>query len=57
MGGHAVREIPCKICDKPVDLTVDLCADETGKAVHANCYVHRITNQNAAPSPATMIAD
>jgi hypothetical protein len=57
MGGHPVLEIPCKICDKPVDLTVDLCADETGKAIHANCYVQRMTSQNPASSPATVIAD
>jgi hypothetical protein len=57
MGGHPVPEIPCKLCDKPVDLTVDLCTDETGKAIHEDCYIERITNQNAALSFATMIAD
>ena len=56
MDGHPVLEMPCKICDKLVDLTVDLCTDETGKAVHGDCYVQRIINQNA-PAPATMIAD
>jgi hypothetical protein len=34
MGGHPFQEIPCTICSKPVDLTVDLYANENGKAVH-----------------------
>jgi len=28
------------------DLSVDLCADENGKAVHEDCYVDRITNSH-----------
>jgi hypothetical protein len=36
MGGHPPTEIPCVLCSKPVDLTVDLYADESGKAVHSN---------------------
>jgi hypothetical protein len=28
MGGHPFQEIPCTICGKPVDLAVDLSADE-----------------------------
>ena len=55
MGGHPVPEIPCKICNKPVDLRVDLSADENGKAVHENCYVHRITNQRGNV-PAALVA-
>jgi len=42
MGGHPFPEIPCKICSKPVDLTVDLYADENGSAVHEQCYVRRM---------------
>lgn len=56
MGGQPTLEMPCKICNKPVDLTLDLCADEMGKAVHADCYVQRITKQGPS-SPVTMIAD
>ena len=37
-------ETPCSICRKPVDLQTDLCADENGKAAHANCYIKRITS-------------
>jgi hypothetical protein len=43
MGGHPVPEISCKLCNKPVDLSADLSADENGKAVHEECYVKHIT--------------
>ena len=46
MGGHPFPEMSCKLCNKPVDLTVDLCADENGKAVHERCYVQRITTSS-----------
>jgi hypothetical protein len=42
MGGHPFPEIPCVICSKPLDLRVDLSADENGKAVHEHCYLNRI---------------
>jgi hypothetical protein len=42
MGGHPFPEIPCTVCRKPVDLAVDLYADEHGKAVHEDCYVTRM---------------
>jgi hypothetical protein len=42
MGGHSFLEIPCRICSAPVDLTVDLYADENGKPVHEDCYVTRL---------------
>jgi len=41
MGGHSFPEIPCIICSKPVDLTVDLIADENGGPVHEDCYLKR----------------
>jgi hypothetical protein len=43
MGGHPFPEIPCTICGQFVDLTVDLSADEHGKAVHEACYGARLT--------------
>jgi hypothetical protein len=43
-------EIPCVICSKPVDLSVDLSADESGKAVHTECYVKRISTTHSGPS-------
>jgi hypothetical protein len=37
MNSPPFPEIPCVICSKPVNLQTDLCADENGKAVHADC--------------------
>jgi hypothetical protein len=56
MGGHLVPDVRCPLCTEPIDLSVDLSADENGKAVHENCYVQRITGQ---PSnvPATLAGD
>ncbi|MCU1300648.1 MAG: hypothetical protein JWQ87_932 [Candidatus Sulfotelmatobacter sp.] len=42
MGGPTFPEIPCTICAKPVDLSVELCADEHGKAIHEDCYVEHL---------------
>ena len=55
MGGQPFPEIQCKICAKPVDIKVELCAHENGKAVHQDCYVNHITKSVGTPS-ATMIA-
>jgi hypothetical protein len=55
MAGHPFPEIPCTICAKPVDLTVDLSADENGKAVHEDCYVKRIAS-SSSNSALTMMA-
>jgi hypothetical protein len=55
MGGHPFQEISCILCSKPVDLKVDLSADENGKAVHTECYVQRIMKPQG--SPAAMPAD
>jgi hypothetical protein len=56
MGGHSFPEIPCTICAMPVDLTVDLSADENGKAVHEDCYVKHVASSRRN-RPATMTAD
>ena len=55
MGGQPFPEISCILCNKPVDLKVDLSADENGKAVHTECYVQRITNPQGSSS--AMLAD
>jgi len=34
-------EIPCVICSKSLDLSVDLSADANGKAVHTQCYANK----------------
>jgi hypothetical protein len=56
MGGHPFPDITCKLCSKPVDLSVDLSADENGKAVHEECYVKHITSSRSEMN-ATMTAD
>jgi hypothetical protein len=56
MGGHPFPDIPCKLCSKPLDLSVDLSADENGKAVHEECYVKHITSSSSKMN-ATMTAD
>ncbi len=52
MAGHSFPEISCKLCSKPVDLKVDLSADENGKAVHEDCYVKHITSSRRDPPTA-----
>ena len=56
MGGLDLPEISCTICGKPIDLAVDLNADENGKAVHGRCYVQHITSPQSHP-PAALMAD
>jgi hypothetical protein len=56
MGGHPFSEISCIICGKPLDLRVDLSADESGKAVHEACYVERITNQHGISPDTVLVA-
>ena len=56
MGSRLFPKIPCILCSRPVDLGIDLCADENGKAVHEECYVQRITSSSSNPA-AAMIAD
>jgi hypothetical protein len=43
-------EISCALCSKPVDLLIDLSADENGKAVHEECYVTRLTSPSSKPA-------
>jgi hypothetical protein len=42
MGSRPFPEIPCKLCTKPVDLRIELCADETGASVHQDCYFKHV---------------
>jgi hypothetical protein len=42
MASRHFPKIPCALCSKPVDLAIDRCTDENGKAVHEDCYVQRI---------------
>jgi hypothetical protein len=54
MGSRPVPEIPCALCRKPVDLLIDLSADENGKAVHEECYVKRLTSSGSNSAAATI---
>jgi hypothetical protein len=56
MGGHPFSEIPCAICNKAVNLSADLTADENGKAVHEDCYVNHVTGSHGS-IPAAVVAD
>jgi hypothetical protein len=51
MGSRHFPEIPCIICNKAVDLGVELSADENGKSVHEDCYVKRITGAYRSEPP------
>jgi len=42
MNTHPPTDFLCALCGKPVDLTIDLEVDETGKTVHQECYFDRI---------------
>jgi hypothetical protein len=42
MKSHPLPPIHCRVCGNPVDLSKDLSADESGKAVHTECYVKLI---------------
>ena len=39
-------EMYCSACDKRVTLQEDSCLDENGNAVHTDCYVKRILQDN-----------
>ena len=53
MGGHTFPGIHCQLCNTPVDLAVDLNADESGSAVHEDCYVKRLSSERSnSPSAA-----
>ena len=56
MGSRPFPEIPCALCSKPVELAIDLCADENGKAVHEECYVQRIKSSSSNSAAAMMAA-
>jgi hypothetical protein len=56
MDDRPFPEISCVLCSKPVDLQTDLSADESGRAVHTECYVKHITNGNSN-SASTYIAN
>ena len=56
MIGHTVPEIHCILCNKPVDLSADLCSDELGKAVHDECYAKRIRTRSESVAVQSLVA-
>jgi hypothetical protein len=42
-------KVTCAICNKPVSLDGDTCADENGKAAHKDCYVTTLVASQAHP--------
>ena len=52
MGSRPFPAISCALCSNPVDLLIDLTADENGKAVHEECYVRRLTSSPGNPAAA-----
>lgn len=52
--GQSEPKVPCVICKKPVALlSSDICSDEKGNPVHAECYVKRIAHGDSPPAPAS----
>lgn len=43
------KKYPAKLLQQAIDLTVDLSADEDGKAVHEDCYVKYIKSSSRNP--------
>jgi hypothetical protein len=56
MGSRPFPEISCVLCSKPVDLLIDLIADENGKAVHEECYVKRVMSSSSNAAAAIIAA-
>jgi hypothetical protein len=44
------RSPVCSICNNPVDLTIDL-TDQDGKAVHEECYVRKVRQEDLGKPP------
>jgi hypothetical protein len=48
-----MSNLNCALCSEPVNLSIDLACDETGKVVHEQCYVDRIKGEKIRlPPPA-----
>jgi hypothetical protein len=49
--------ILCARCHKPVDLRIEPCSDENGRAIHWDCYVESVASespkQNASENSST----
>ena len=47
-----MNPVSCVLCNRSVNLTVDLSCDENGKAVHGDCYFNRIIGSTVKLLPA-----
>jgi hypothetical protein len=45
MESRSSPDFKCAICGHPVNLELDRNTDETGKAVHEDCYVSRLSSK------------
>jgi hypothetical protein len=48
--------ISCPLCGEGATLTTDLVTDQTGKAVHEECYFNRMTGKSYAELPLPFLA-
>jgi hypothetical protein len=48
MNTYQPTDFLCALCGKPVDLTIDLEADENGKTVHPHCYFDQLTGSKTS---------
>ncbi len=55
MGSRPFPEISCAICSLPMDLRIDLCADENGKAIHEDCYCKRLFSESPKQNRETLL--
>jgi hypothetical protein len=46
-----MNALNCVLCNQPVNLTIDLACNETGEAVHEQCYIDRITGKKDTALP------
>jgi hypothetical protein len=52
-----MEPLNCPQCNQPVNLTIDLVCDESGNAVHEQCYVDRITGNKDTAIPLPHLKD
>jgi hypothetical protein len=46
MGSRPFPGILCALCHKSVDLRIEPCSDENGRAIHWDCYVKRLVSES-----------
>jgi hypothetical protein len=46
MSTRPFPKICCSLCSKPMDLRIEPCTDESGKAIHWVCYLKRLVSES-----------